>query len=69
MVQSELAVFSPPLHPSLQGLDFLPLLAHNPVCDLRALQPPPLVCIYRLVEPHILHNSFSLFLSPHQLPI
>jgi hypothetical protein len=69
MGQSEPAVFSPPRLPSLQGPDFLLLLALNPVCDLRALQPLPLVCIYQLVEPHILHNSFSCrLLFSHQMP-
>jgi hypothetical protein len=61
MVQSEPAVFSPPLLPSLQGPDFLPLLAVNPVCALRALRPLPLVCIDQPVECHILHSSFLVF--------
>src|SRR6266852_387612 len=66
MVQSEPAVLSPPLHPSLQGLDFLPLLALNPVCDLRALQRLPLVCIHQLVEHHFLHIFLSSsILLPH----
>jgi hypothetical protein len=46
MVQGELAVVSPPLLPSLQGLDFLPLLALNLVCTLRALEPLLPVCIH-----------------------
>jgi hypothetical protein len=57
MVQSEPTVSSPPLLPSSQGLDFLPLLALNPVCALRALQRPPLVCLFHQ------HPTQCLFLS------
>ena len=61
MVRSEPTVFSLPLLPSSQGLDFLSLLALNPVCALRALRPLPLVCIHQLVECHNLHNAFIVF--------
>ena len=58
VVQSEPAVSSPPLLPSLQGLDFLPLLAVNPVCALRALQRLLLVCLFHQLERYILYDAF-----------
>lgn len=68
MVQSEPTAYSPLLL-SFQGPDFLSLLALNPACVLRALQPLPLVCIHQLVERHILPNAFScLLLYSYQMP-